>query len=350
MKTALSWAGLLLALALIALSVINASWMTEAPRGYMKLVAWRGVSQAFDHRGITDDTCTARKIDAPAHPFLEDTVAGIAAAARMGAQMVTVDIAPTKDGGIALFHDWTLDCRTDGHGPVRDATMAQLKALDAGYGYSADGGRTFPLRGQGVGAIPALEDALAAAPTLPLLYNFKSKDAAEADLLVAHLKAAERDPVKLGDGFQGVPAQRARILAAFPGAWTFGKDSVRACTTGYLKTGWFGAVPDACRDGTMFIPVNYAWAFAGYPNRLMKRLAATGTRAVLIGPHGRDEAGMGLDLPEQVRDVPLGWTGYVWVDDIYSVGPAARPALLRRTPPQEAALQAQLEKRRARDQ
>ncbi len=65
----------------------------------------------------------------------------------MGADMVEIDVAPTADGQMAVFHDWTVDCRTEGKGNVRDKTMAELKQLDPGYGYTADGGKTFPLRG-----------------------------------------------------------------------------------------------------------------------------------------------------------------------------------------------------------
>jgi glycerophosphoryl diester phosphodiesterase len=70
------------------------------------------------------------------------------AAALMGADMVEIDIAPTADGKIAVFHDWTVDCRTQGKGETRAKTLAELQALDPGYGYTADGGRNFPLRGK----------------------------------------------------------------------------------------------------------------------------------------------------------------------------------------------------------
>ncbi len=58
--------------------------------------------------------------------------------------MVEIDVAPTKDGKMVLFHDWTVDCRTNGKGETRDLTLAELKALDIGYGYTADGGKTYP--------------------------------------------------------------------------------------------------------------------------------------------------------------------------------------------------------------
>ena len=62
-----------------------------------------------------------------------------------GADIVEFDVHPTTDGHFAVFHDWTLDCRTDGKGVTREHTLAELKKLDVGYGYTADGGKTFPV-------------------------------------------------------------------------------------------------------------------------------------------------------------------------------------------------------------
>ena len=85
-------------------------------------------------------------------------------ASRMGGDLIEMDVAPTADGRIAIFHDWTFDCKTDGHGDVRARTLAELQALDVGYGYTADGGKSFPLRGLGKDRIPSLEEALSALP------------------------------------------------------------------------------------------------------------------------------------------------------------------------------------------
>jgi glycerophosphoryl diester phosphodiesterase len=64
------------------------------------------------------------------------------------------NVHPTTDGQFAVFHDWTLDCRTDGHGITREHSIADLKKLDIGYGYTTDGGRRYPFRGSGVGMMP----------------------------------------------------------------------------------------------------------------------------------------------------------------------------------------------------
>ena len=100
-----------------------------------------------------------------------------------GADIVEFDIHPTTDGHFAVFHDWTVDCRTEGRGVTREHTLAQLKALDVGYGYTADGGKTFPFRGRGVGLMPSLDEVLDAFPGRRFLINIKSNDPAEGALL-----------------------------------------------------------------------------------------------------------------------------------------------------------------------
>ena len=337
---------LVLALAFLGMSVLNASWLAPAPRGYVKLIAQRGTMQQFSHKDLGPRDCTATRIEPPVHDYLENTLPGLSQAARLGAQAIAVTVAPTADGQIVLFHDWTLNCRTDGKGEVRKATLAQSKALDAGYGYSADGGKTFPLRGTGRGAIPTLREALALLPEKPLIYTLKSRDPREADLLIAALNAAGRKVEQIGDGFVTDAALLPRLRRAYPNAWAFSPQGVKACTKDYLVQGWLGLTPESCRNGTLFVPLNYQWAFAGWPNRTIARMQAVGARIVITGDRGKGLP-MGLDLPEQLGKVPAGFNGYLLVDDIYTIGPALRPAYNRRRPPEEAALARALEARRA---
>ena len=334
---------LVAAVVFLVLTFINASWLAPAPRGAIKLIAHRGVMQL---PGSAGQGCSAARIELPHHDFIENTVPAIDEARRNGARMIALDVVPTDDGRIALFQDAGLDCRTNGTGPVRGASLAQLKALDAGYGYSADGGKSFPLRGKGVGLIPALAEALSVIGDGAVLFHLTGTDPAEADLLIAALKAAGRDVIARGDGFSAPAALQVRLRAAFPQAWIFSEDSAAACAAAYLKTGWLGITPEVCRGGTIAIPLNYQWAFAGWPSRLIARMEAIGARVIVVGPY-QDGTPRGLDLPEQIRKVPADFNGYLWVDDIRSIGPALRPALGRRTPVQEEALAAALERRRA---
>ena len=89
------------------------------PAGKRILIAHRGVSQLFDHAGVTDTSCTATRIYPPEHPYIENSLRSLRAAVGRDAGMIKFDVAATKDGRLAVFHDWTLDCRTDGKGPIR---------------------------------------------------------------------------------------------------------------------------------------------------------------------------------------------------------------------------------------
>ena len=113
------------------------------PADGIHLVAHRGVHQNFDLTGVTSDSCTANRIRLPIAAEIENTLASMRAAFDLGADVVELDVHPTTDGQFAVFHDWTLDCRTDGHGETRSHDMAYLKTLDVGYGYTADGVRAF---------------------------------------------------------------------------------------------------------------------------------------------------------------------------------------------------------------
>ncbi len=336
-----------LAILLFAISLFNASWLAPSPVGAIRLIAHRGVAQQFPRTGVDNDTCTALRIEPPMHDRLENTARSIEDAVNQGADMVEVDVAPTKDGKIALFHDWTLDCRTEAKGDVRDFTLAQLQALDPGFGYSADGGKTFPLRGQRKYPIPDLVDALRAAPRTPIMFNFKSKNAGEADLLAAELKAANRNVEAIGDAFYGDPAPVARIRHFFPTAWVWSKAGVKACTKGYMLQGWLGLVPEACRGGTFIIPLNYQWMVPGWPNRALARFKAANTKVIVTGPRDADGM-MGLSLPEQLGKIPRSYKGYVWVEDIWTVGPALRAGKDIRTQAQVDAAEEGLERRRTR--
>jgi glycerophosphoryl diester phosphodiesterase len=346
MKYWLSVAAWGFALLLLVLTFVNASWIASPPPGSLRLVAHRGVSQLFDHRGVGNDSCTATRIEQPVHDYLENTPRSLQAASQLGADMVEVDVVPTADGRIAIFHDWTLDCRTEGKGETRSRSLADLQALDPGYGYTADGGKTFPLRGRRKDRIPSLEEALAVLPATSVLFNFKSKDPREADLLAAALKAANRDVAVRRDAFTGDPALVERIKTHFPDAWAFSKEGIKACTKAYVAYGWTGIVPAACRDGTLAVALDKQWLYWGWPNRLMQRMAGVNGRVIVMGPMDGNY-GSGLTLPEQLGDIPDSFRGHVFVDDIWTVGPALRPGRDFRTDPQIEAANKGLERRRA---
>lgn len=96
-------------------------------------------------------------------------------AARLGADVLDTDMHMTKDGVLVLMHDETVDRTTNGHGAIRDLTLAEIKKLDAAYSFSVDGGKTFPYRGQGV-SVPTLEELFRAYPNKRIGIEIKQTD------------------------------------------------------------------------------------------------------------------------------------------------------------------------------
>jgi glycerophosphoryl diester phosphodiesterase len=64
----------------------------------------------------------------------ENTLRSFKRALSMGVAAVELDVQLTKDGRLAVIHDETLDRTTNGRGPVKDFTLAELQRLDAGRG------------------------------------------------------------------------------------------------------------------------------------------------------------------------------------------------------------------------
>lgn len=311
---------------LVGLMLLNASWLAPTPKGEPTLMAHRGVYHLYDkRRAMGRDTCTAQYSYPPTHEIFENTPASMQRAAALGADMVEVDVSPTKDGKMVLFHDWTVDCRTNGKGETRYLTLAQLKALDIGYGYTADGGQTFPLRGKGLGLIPTVEEGLAALPETALLFNFKSKNPDEADQLFAILKASGRDSERIGDAFYGGEQPVRRMRQLLPRNWSFNiKTEAGACTKSYLAYGWTGIVPASCKNGTLVIPINYRFAFWGWPNRLIARMESVGAKVILVGPYERGKSNEGIYTAAQLDSIPASFNGIIWVEDMEQIGTALR--------------------------
>ncbi|MEA3009493.1 MAG: glycerophosphoryl diester phosphodiesterase [Sphingomonadales bacterium] len=314
------WAGTGIAAFAVTVSLVNASWLAPRLSAPLILVAHRGVAQQIRHGGITDETCTAERMLPSDHDFIDNTLRSFTNARHFGAGAIALQVHPTRDGQMVAFHDWTVDCRTEGHGAVRDLTLAQLKKLDVGYGYTPDGGKTHPLRGKGVGGMPTVEEVLREVPQMRLIFQFKSKDPDDADTLLAALRRAG---AKIDDrfGFYGDPRVISRVRQLAPGAWAFTVQDTKACLTDYVKFGWTTHIPASCRNTTVMVPLNYQWAIWGWPKRFLVRMQGAGTKVILTGDYEKKGA-LGLNRPEQLDKVPRDFRGYLWIEDFYNVGRA----------------------------
>jgi glycerophosphoryl diester phosphodiesterase len=105
------------------------------------------------------------------HPW--NTIPAFRAAVAAGYVYLETDVHLTLDGVVVAFHDDVLDRVTDRRGRVADLTAAELATVDAGYGFTTDGGRTFPHRGKGL-VIPRLSDILEEWPQVRMNIDAKS--------------------------------------------------------------------------------------------------------------------------------------------------------------------------------
>jgi glycerophosphoryl diester phosphodiesterase len=314
------------------LYLVNASWLARVPSGRPTVIAQRGLHQVYGREGIDNDTCTARRIPPPSHAFIGNTLPSIAAAFAMGADVVEIDVKHTKDHQFVLFHDNALECRTNGTGWVGEHTLAELKALDVGYGYTADDGKSFPLRGKGVGLMPSLDEALMAHPNSRFLLQFKDADPQVGRLMVAYLE--ERGLSQWSRlAFFGSAQPLARLESLKPDVRTWSAGSTARCLSQYMELGWMGHVSKACDDGIIMVPITQTGLIWGWPNRFLERMRRHHTEVMLIGRiDGLSGANFSrLDTPEELERVPRGFDGSIWTDRIDLVG----PALSRRTAAQQ---------------
>lgn len=284
------------------------------------VLAHRGVSQTFDAVGVTDATCTASRIYPPKHRVLENTIESIDASIKLGASVVEIDVHPTTDGEFAVFHDWTLECRTNGTGRTRDHSMSYLKSLDIGYGYTADHGKSFPFRGKAIGQMPSLKEVLVAFPQQPLLVNIKSKDPAEGERLAAYLAElpkARRELIAVYGAEEPIKAVRAQV----PGILTMSRESLKSCLIGYLLVGWSGAIPKSCERTVVLVPINYSTWLWGWPATFIKRMEAAGSAVFVLGAYHSGPS-QGIDTVEELNKLPQEYKGGIWTNELELISSA----------------------------
>src|SRR5215210_856955 len=103
----------------------------------------------------------------------ENTLEAFRIALEAGAGGLELDVHTTSDGQLVVIHDPIVDRTTNGTGAVSEMTIDELRGLDAGYGFSPDGGPSRPYRGRGV-RVPTLEEVLEEFPGVALNIDIKA--------------------------------------------------------------------------------------------------------------------------------------------------------------------------------
>lgn len=318
LKKVLKWASLLIICLILFIFVNNSSLFTKEHNGKPTLLAHRGLAQTFHMEGITGETCTAERIYEPEHPYIENTLPSMKAAFEAGADIVEIDVHVTKEGEFAVFHDWTLDCRTDGMGTTRDHTMTELKQLDVGFGYTADNGKTYPFRGKGVGLMPTLDEVLAEFPEKSFLIHIKSNDGNEGIQLAQYLSKYSADRLQNLSVYGG-DEPIATLMEELPNMHAMSKETLKSCLLPYLGVGWTGYIPSACKNTQLHIPEKYAPFLWGFPDKFLNRMEQVNTRVILVaGDGGWSE---GFDTEQDLERLPKNYNGGIWTNRIDVIAP-----------------------------
>jgi glycerophosphoryl diester phosphodiesterase len=143
------------------------------------------------------------------------------------ADVLEIDVQPSREGEAVVIHDPTLERTCNGSGPVSAFTLAELRELDAGYRFTPDG-QEYPWRGRGVG-FSTLREVLEVFPQARVNVEIKDARAQEAVWATVHaLDAVPRVLIAAGDR-----RNRARF-ARYGGAVSAGRQDMYAFYALYL--------------------------------------------------------------------------------------------------------------------
>lgn len=268
------------------------------PKNEFKVLAHRGVHVNWQ-KGTYDRAtgCEATHIYKPTHEYIENTIESIQAAFEMGATIVEIDIRCSSDNHLVVFHDWMLECRTDGEGKVSDHPLTYLKSLDIGYGYTYDNGKTFPFRSKGVGKMPTLVEVLQTFPDKKFLIDHKDGTVGTAELLVDIIKSLPPAQQRLLY-YWGPDKAYEYINTKIPSVTRFfgTRSQVKKWFMTYLLTFGLSGFPRESKDLVIGMPPRYTKLLWGWPYRFLKKVSRAGTKLYLLIDTEEDAKGF-LDIP-----------------------------------------------------
>jgi glycerophosphoryl diester phosphodiesterase len=183
----------------------------------------------------------------------ENTLEAFDEAARLGIEAFELDVRLTRDGAVVVFHDEGTERITGAHGTVEERTLAELQALDAGFGFSPDGGQSHPFRGRGV-RVPTLREVLTRYPRALLNVEAKHPSPTLAQAFVDLIRSCGAvDRACVGSE---IDAQGERIRALLPEAAHFLPAEAATCHVLAAKS---GADPASCPAGWDVADLPYRW-------------------------------------------------------------------------------------------
>jgi len=278
-----------------------------------ELLAHRGLAQTFDISKVKWDTNTAAIIYPPEFFYIENTIPSMEIAFQYGADIIEFDIRVTKDKQLAVFHDFDVDFRTECKGKVSDYTLAELKRMDVGYGYTADNGKTFPLRGMGIGLMPSFDDVLQIFPDRKFLVHIRDDGEEIGVLLLSKFKKLWSSQIE-NISIYGNDIAIDLIRNEYPTIKALSGKLIKKAFIEYELVGWTGYIPNSIRNAELHMPIDYAKYLWGWPYKFIKRMDSVNTRMVLVTKKGQWSGG--FDTVDDMKAIPINYAGCIWTERI----------------------------------
>lgn len=289
--------------------------------GEPKLLAHRGLAQTFDISQVQWDTNTAAAIFQPEHMYIENSIPSMEIAFRYGASIVEFDIRVTKDKELAVFHDYLVDYRTERKGKVSEFTLSELQEMDIGYGYTADHGATYPLRGLGRGLLPSFEEVLIKFKDKQFLVHIRDDGAEIGQILLSKLQrlnADQRENITVYGNDDSIELLRSE----YPKIKALSAKMIKKSIIAYELIGWTGILPKSIRNMELHIPLEFARYLWGWPHIFVDRMEKANSRMVLTLKKGQWSGG--FDTVEDIGLIPKNYDGFIWTERIDTIGPVFR--------------------------
>jgi glycerophosphoryl diester phosphodiesterase len=168
----------------------------------------------------------------------ENTLAAFERATALGADALEIDLRLTADGTVVVFHDEETARLTGEAGTIEGRPLSSVRALDAAFGFSGDGGAAHPLRGSGI-RVPTFAEALERFPRMRFSVDAKTPDARLAEGLADVVRAAGAvGRVCVGSFFD---AQAERLGRLLPDACRYLPQEAATCHVMNAKSDGAGA-------------------------------------------------------------------------------------------------------------
>lgn len=264
---------------LVLLGIGNAYFLAPQVNGDGQVVAYRGGGSQVDYEKLSDTSCTAKSLSEVGLTTVENTLQAASASVAAGADIIHLNVHLINDNELVVFHDWNLSCATNENRLVSDLNVDQLQSIDAGYGYTADYGRTFPFRGKGF-RIDRLDAFYERFPNQTFWLNLKTNNE-DAFLTLSRFISEKNNKTVVITSAKG----NEWFANETPSLQTFSVNTVKNCGTDYLLVGWAGVIPDSCKNTVVLVPPDMAKFIWGYPDRLAARLAQHNTQIYLWNKH-----------------------------------------------------------------